>query len=192
MRLGAVLISIGHPRFCLPISEPTQRPRTVCERWRENLLEHYGGTPRDDQYVPQCDDLGHFRPLQCHGESDFCWCVDKDGRELPGTRSQPGTTPACKHGTVRLLCAFEGLRLGFCFLRVSRVEWKRAIGSEVTSLISQLDLSFGCPKIPSRVNVGFATSSFCCKDSSSQARVPFVCLASPGRKGTVPPRALVL
>lgn len=83
------------PPHCGPPPEPTQRPRTVCERWRESLLEHYGGTPRDDQYVPQCDDLGHFIPLQCHGKSDFCWCVDKDGRELPGTRSQPGTMPAC-------------------------------------------------------------------------------------------------
>ncbi|XP_050998501.1 nidogen-2 [Acomys russatus] len=83
------------PPHCGPPSEPTQRPRTVCERWREKLLEHYGGTPRDDQYVPQCDELGHFVPLQCHGKSDFCWCVDKDGRELQGTRSQPGTTPAC-------------------------------------------------------------------------------------------------
>uniref|UniRef100_A0A8C6HUC7 Nidogen 2 n=1 Tax=Mus spicilegus TaxID=10103 RepID=A0A8C6HUC7_MUSSI len=83
------------PPHCGPPPEPTQRPRTVCERWRESLLEHYGGTPRDDQYVPQCDDLGHFIPLQCHGKSDFCWCVDKDGRELQGTRSQPGTRPAC-------------------------------------------------------------------------------------------------
>uniref|UniRef100_G1RPG6 Nidogen-2 n=1 Tax=Nomascus leucogenys TaxID=61853 RepID=G1RPG6_NOMLE len=83
------------PPHCGPPPEPTQRPPTICERWRENLLEHYGGTPRDDQYVPQCDDLGHFIPLQCHGKSDFCWCVDKDGREVQGTRSQPGTTPAC-------------------------------------------------------------------------------------------------
>ncbi|XP_037359235.1 nidogen-2 isoform X1 [Talpa occidentalis] len=82
------------PPHCGP-PEPTQRPRTVCERWRESLLEHYGGSPRDDQYVPQCDELGHFTPLQCHGKSDFCWCVDKDGREVPGTRSQPGSTPAC-------------------------------------------------------------------------------------------------
>lgn len=88
----------GFSSSLFPIcSEPTQRPPTICERWRENLLEHYGGTPRDDQYVPQCDDLGHFTPLQCHGKSDFCWCVDKDGREVQGTRSQPGTTPACKH-----------------------------------------------------------------------------------------------
>lgn len=89
---------VHNQRLFVPTcSEPTQRPRTVCERWRESLLEHYGGTPRDDQYVPQCDDLGYFMPLQCHGKSDFCWCVDQDGREVPGTRSQPGITPACKH-----------------------------------------------------------------------------------------------
>ncbi|KAM6181638.1 nidogen-2 [Erethizon dorsatum] len=84
---------LGDGFQCTP--KATQRPRTVCERWKESLLEHYGGTPRDDQYVPQCDDLGHFVPLQCHGKSDFCWCVDKDGREVQGTRSQPGSTPAC-------------------------------------------------------------------------------------------------
>uniref|UniRef100_A0A8C9UTS2 Nidogen-2 n=1 Tax=Spermophilus dauricus TaxID=99837 RepID=A0A8C9UTS2_SPEDA len=81
----------GPPLGQSKLPSPTQRPRTVCERWRENLLEHYGGTPRDDQYVPQCDDLGHFTALQCHGKSDFCWCVDKDGREVQGTRSQPVT-----------------------------------------------------------------------------------------------------
>ena len=98
-RATCYILSLAHyQRLFVPIcSEPTQRPRTVCERWRESLLEHYGGTPRDDQYVPQCDDLGHFTPLQCHGKSDFCWCVDQDGREVQGTRSQPGTTPACKH-----------------------------------------------------------------------------------------------
>ncbi|EHB10201.1 Nidogen-2 [Heterocephalus glaber] len=108
---GSVGTSLGYPtlkqtasvgRSSSPVSsllephvEPTQRPRTLCERWKESLLEHYGGTPRDDQFVPQCDELGHFRPLQCHGKSDFCWCVDKDGREVQGTRSQPGITPSC-------------------------------------------------------------------------------------------------
>ncbi|XP_043839431.1 nidogen-2 isoform X2 [Dromiciops gliroides] len=78
---------------CSP--EPTQGPQTVCERWRESLLEHYNGRPREDQYIPQCDEFGHFNPLQCHGNSNYCWCVDKDGREIEGTRSQPGITPAC-------------------------------------------------------------------------------------------------
>lgn len=97
-RLGCTLsLAYNQRLFCPICSAPTQRPQTMCERWRANLLEHYGGAPRDDQYVPQCDDLGHFTPMQCHGKSDFCWCVDRDGREVQGTRSQPGSTPACKH-----------------------------------------------------------------------------------------------
>ncbi|NXX10210.1 NID2 protein, partial [Podargus strigoides] len=75
--------------------EPTERPPTMCERWRQSLLEHYGGSPRRDQYVPQCDARGTFTPLQCHGDSGYCWCVDESGREIQGTRSEPGTTPPC-------------------------------------------------------------------------------------------------
>ncbi|NWI56611.1 NID2 protein, partial [Calyptomena viridis] len=75
--------------------EPTERPPSMCERWRQSLLEHYGGSPRSDQYVPQCDPQGHFTPLQCHGDSGYCWCVDESGREIQGTRSEPGTTPPC-------------------------------------------------------------------------------------------------
>ncbi|NXU23591.1 NID2 protein, partial [Thalassarche chlororhynchos] len=76
--------------------EPTERPRTMCERWRQSLLEHYGGSPRSDQYVPQCNVGGDFTPLQCHGDSGYCWCVDESGREIQGTRSEPGSTPPCK------------------------------------------------------------------------------------------------
>ncbi|KAJ7422821.1 nidogen 2 [Willisornis vidua] len=79
----------------LPVPEPTERPPSMCERWRQSLLEHYGGSPRSDQYVPQCDPQGHFTPLQCHGDSGYCWCVDESGREIQGTRSEPGTTPPC-------------------------------------------------------------------------------------------------
>ncbi|XP_067847730.1 nidogen-2 [Heptranchias perlo] len=81
------------PQCGLP--EPIQRPQTVCERWRLSLLEHYGGIPADDQYIPQCNQFGDFSPLQCHGNSGYCWCVDKDGREIQGTRTEPGSTPAC-------------------------------------------------------------------------------------------------
>uniref|UniRef100_A0A8C2TH29 Nidogen 2 n=1 Tax=Coturnix japonica TaxID=93934 RepID=A0A8C2TH29_COTJA len=73
--------------------EPSERPPTMCERWRQSLLEHYGGSPRGDQYVPQCDAQGHFTPLQCHGDSGYCWCVDESGREIQGTRSEPGSSP---------------------------------------------------------------------------------------------------
>ncbi|XP_043553578.1 uncharacterized protein nid2a isoform X3 [Chiloscyllium plagiosum] len=76
-------------------SEPPQRQPTVCERWRLSLLEHYSGRPANDQYIPECNEFGEFSPLQCHGNSGYCWCVDKDGREIQGTRTEPGSPPAC-------------------------------------------------------------------------------------------------
>ncbi|XP_039598116.1 nidogen-2 [Polypterus senegalus] len=75
--------------------EPTQRPATMCERWRSSLLEHYGGQPAPHHYIPQCDDLGNFSPLQCYGDNSYCWCVDAQGREVSGTRSHSGIIPAC-------------------------------------------------------------------------------------------------
>lgn len=82
---------------CLSAVAPTQRPETVCERWRASLIEHYGGQPASHHYLPQCDSFGQFNPLQCYGDSSYCWCVDKDGREVPGTRSHDAVKPACEY-----------------------------------------------------------------------------------------------
>ncbi|KAJ8411886.1 hypothetical protein AAFF_G00155240 [Aldrovandia affinis] len=83
------------PTNCDQPVAPTQRPETVCERWRASLIEHYGGQPASHHYMPQCDYTGQFNPLQCYGDSSYCWCVDKDGREVPGTRSHDAVKPAC-------------------------------------------------------------------------------------------------
>ncbi|XP_047432393.1 nidogen-2 isoform X2 [Mugil cephalus] len=74
---------------------PDERPESVCERWRASLIEHYGGQPEPQNYVPQCEDDGEFSPVQCYGETTYCWCVDQDGREVPGTRSHDVVKPAC-------------------------------------------------------------------------------------------------
>lgn len=75
---------------------PTERPESVCERWRASLIEHYGGKADPQQYVPQCGPDGQFSPVQCYGETTYCWCVDQDGREVPGTRSHDAVKPACE------------------------------------------------------------------------------------------------
>uniref|UniRef100_A0A3Q2ZEG2 Nidogen 2a (osteonidogen) n=1 Tax=Kryptolebias marmoratus TaxID=37003 RepID=A0A3Q2ZEG2_KRYMA len=74
----------------------SSRPESVCERWRASLVEHYGGKPDPQQYLPQCEPDGEFSPVQCYGETTYCWCVDQDGREVPGTRSHDVVKPACK------------------------------------------------------------------------------------------------
>lgn len=58
-------------------------------------MEHYGGKPEPQQYLPQCEPDGQFSPVQCYGETTYCWCVDQDGREVPGTRSHDIVKPAC-------------------------------------------------------------------------------------------------
>ncbi|XP_028983347.1 nidogen-1 [Betta splendens] len=77
-----------------------ERPKTQCEIHRESLV---GGTdygprgprPPVGQYVPTCDDYGAYAPMQCHGGSGYCWCVDQNGQEIPGTRSGPVPGPTC-------------------------------------------------------------------------------------------------
>ncbi|KAM4559740.1 nidogen-2 [Odontesthes bonariensis] len=75
--------------------EPSSRPKSLCERWRDSLIEHYGGNPDPQRYLPQCKPDGELRPLQCFGNTNYCWCVDKDGREISGTRSYDAVKPAC-------------------------------------------------------------------------------------------------
>ncbi|KAL7871335.1 hypothetical protein SRHO_G00063180 [Serrasalmus rhombeus] len=71
------------------------RAETLCERWRTTLLSHYGGQPDPQDYMPQCDAGGHFLPVQCYGNSSYCWCADPEGREVMGTRSHDPVKPAC-------------------------------------------------------------------------------------------------
>uniref|UniRef100_A0A8C1XKI3 Nidogen 2a (osteonidogen) n=1 Tax=Cyprinus carpio TaxID=7962 RepID=A0A8C1XKI3_CYPCA len=80
--------------ICIEVT-PTQHPETVCERWRASLLQQYGGQPESHHYLPQCDSAGEFNPVQCYGDSSYCWCVDQNGREVPGTRSHDAVKPAC-------------------------------------------------------------------------------------------------
>uniref|UniRef100_A0A673CIU0 Nidogen 1a n=1 Tax=Sphaeramia orbicularis TaxID=375764 RepID=A0A673CIU0_9TELE len=87
----------------------SEKTKTQCEAHRDRLL---GTTeisirgprppyPPVGQYIPTCDENGAYEPTQCHGSIGQCWCVDPNGREIPGTRSGPGTRPMCiDHGGV--------------------------------------------------------------------------------------------
>ncbi|XP_069656800.1 nidogen-1 isoform X3 [Haliaeetus albicilla] len=73
--------------------------KTKCQREREVALGS-GGTffPREirvGHFIPQCDEHGNYLPTQCHSSSGYCWCVDRDGNEIDGTKSGPGVRPPC-------------------------------------------------------------------------------------------------
>uniref|UniRef100_A0A672IZ46 Nidogen 2a (osteonidogen) n=1 Tax=Salarias fasciatus TaxID=181472 RepID=A0A672IZ46_SALFA len=75
-------------------SDEPQRPQTHCEHHRDRARGGGAdGFPAVGAYVPQCDAQGQYVPLQCHGSSGHCWCVDGSGQERAGTRTPPGTQP---------------------------------------------------------------------------------------------------
>ena len=49
------------------------------------------------RFFPKCKPDGGYEQLQC-GPSGFCWCVDEEGNEIPGSR-QHGKPKCMKQGT---------------------------------------------------------------------------------------------
>ncbi|XP_015235084.1 PREDICTED: nidogen-1 [Cyprinodon variegatus] len=84
----------------------TEREKTRCEAIRESLLDQTSFNPRGPrlpvgQFIPRCDENGDFLPVQCHDSTGQCWCVDRNGQEIPGTSTGPGSSLFCiPYGTV--------------------------------------------------------------------------------------------
>uniref|UniRef100_A0A671RBF1 Nidogen-1-like n=1 Tax=Sinocyclocheilus anshuiensis TaxID=1608454 RepID=A0A671RBF1_9TELE len=74
-----------------------EREKTRCQLHRESVLGAgpRGPRPVPGQFVPTCDAQGEYDPMQCHASIGQCWCVDRDGLEISGTRTGPGRFPEC-------------------------------------------------------------------------------------------------
>ncbi|MEQ2203306.1 hypothetical protein XENOCAPTIV_028413, partial [Xenoophorus captivus] len=77
-----------------------------CEAIRDSLLGQTNFNPRGPrlpvgQYIPECDENGDYLPVQCHSSTRQCWCVDRNGQEIPGTRTDQGSRPYCKYMVVK-------------------------------------------------------------------------------------------
>uniref|UniRef100_H2TSQ6 SPARC (osteonectin), cwcv and kazal like domains proteoglycan 1 n=2 Tax=Takifugu rubripes TaxID=31033 RepID=H2TSQ6_TAKRU len=65
--------------FQKPEGLPCQTEKTRIQSQRKTLI---------GSYIPRCTDEGYFKPTQCHGSTGQCWCVDKYGNEIAGSRKQ--------------------------------------------------------------------------------------------------------
>ncbi|XP_077995776.1 papilin-like isoform X2 [Glandiceps talaboti] len=66
-----------------------------CEQRRQDHLAESRGLVGG--YIPQCRRDGDFEPMQCHGGTGYCWCVDEEGEKIEGTERAPGTQkPNCE------------------------------------------------------------------------------------------------
>ncbi|XP_030068533.1 HLA class II histocompatibility antigen gamma chain [Microcaecilia unicolor] len=43
---------------------------------------------RPGTFIPQCDENGNYLLMQCWRSTGFCWCVYKNGTEIPETRTR--------------------------------------------------------------------------------------------------------
>uniref|UniRef100_A0ABM5GDE2 Thyroglobulin n=1 Tax=Pogona vitticeps TaxID=103695 RepID=A0ABM5GDE2_9SAUR len=72
------------------------RPKcpTMCEKQRENLERLRKSQPAGSElFVPSCTQEGKFLPVQCLGRN--CFCVDFEGRTIPGIGSNTGESIQC-------------------------------------------------------------------------------------------------
>jgi len=61
------------------------------------------------EFIPQCEDDGSYSLMQCWSSTGYCWCVDEDGVEIPGTALGPGEgVPNCNAQTDSLNVLFIG------------------------------------------------------------------------------------
>ncbi|KAL9981487.1 hypothetical protein ACROYT_G010194 [Oculina patagonica] len=75
---------------------PQKKEKTKCQRMRERRLKK--SKRKEGVSVPRCKDNGHFRSVQCHkrpGKTESCWCVDREGKQISGTRTKHGR-PNCR------------------------------------------------------------------------------------------------
>ena len=80
------------PRLSPPALPAPTRVLTVCEKLRQRLelVPEFDGA-----YVPRCTNTGDFQPMQCATHNAACWCVDRNGDEIHGTRRRSPNRPDC-------------------------------------------------------------------------------------------------
>ncbi|XP_043401878.1 testican-3 isoform X10 [Chelonia mydas] len=69
------------------IVQRPERSNPPCQTELSNIQKQQGGKTLLGQYIPLCDEDGYYKPSQCHGSAGQCWCVDRYGNEVTGSRT---------------------------------------------------------------------------------------------------------
>ena len=64
----------------------------MCQKERQVALGWKGIAP-PGKFEPSCKPDGGYNVVQCDPSAGVCWCVDKDGVEVPGSRTP--NVPSC-------------------------------------------------------------------------------------------------
>ncbi len=55
-----------------------------CLEERQQALET-ARQPSSGVYIPKCKGDGTYAEVQCHKATNYCWCVNQEGKPIPGS-----------------------------------------------------------------------------------------------------------
>lgn len=113
------LFQIPHAKQSCPLSTKSKQARSYSVRRTQNhkyttlcglnswcvfWLAPVG------QYLPSCDEEGYYRTHQCHSSSGQCWCVDRYGNEVAGSRTHGPADCGRQDIQACQVCVFKKMR----------------------------------------------------------------------------------
>ena len=81
---------------------PSIESKSKCEKERKKvensfIVEEGAIQVRPGAFIPQCNEDGSYKEVQCHGSTGYCWCVDEDGTKRQETQVR-FKKPVCGKG----------------------------------------------------------------------------------------------
>uniref|UniRef100_UPI003AABA5D3 testican-1 n=1 Tax=Centroberyx gerrardi TaxID=166262 RepID=UPI003AABA5D3 len=76
---------LSNNEWCYCFQKPEGLP---CQNEKSRIQIQSRRKSLIGSYIPRCTEEGYFKPTQCHGSTGQCWCVDKYGNEIAGSRKQ--------------------------------------------------------------------------------------------------------
>ncbi|XP_051834093.1 testican-1 isoform X2 [Antechinus flavipes] len=71
-----------------PTSSDPAQSSLPCQNEMNRIQKLSKGKSLLGTFIPHCNDEGYYKATQCHESTGQCWCVDKYGNELAGSRKQ--------------------------------------------------------------------------------------------------------
>ncbi|XP_044931407.1 testican-1 isoform X1 [Mustela putorius furo] len=76
---------LSNNEWCYCFQKPGGLP---CQNEMNRIQKLSKGKSLLGVFIPRCNEEGYYKATQCHGSTGQCWCVDKYGNELAGSRKQ--------------------------------------------------------------------------------------------------------
>nr|XP_023408349.1 testican-1 [Loxodonta africana] len=76
---------LSNNEWCYCFQKPGGLP---CQNEMNRIQKLSKGKSLLGAFIPRCNEEGYYKAIQCHGSTGQCWCVDKYGNELAGSRKQ--------------------------------------------------------------------------------------------------------